>query len=131
MSFRRSESGIIFLDKKQNDKKTKILYNRTRRNDMRRPKRKFTQEQKLKIIKLVLNDKLTIRQVTDLHDIERQTIHRWINEYKQCGEKAFIDNNYITPEQEIKRLKKELREKEEEIEILKKVHAYFATQKRR
>lgn len=94
-------------------------------------KRKFTQEQKLKIVQLVLNDNLTVRQVTDLHQIERQTIHRWINEYKEFGEKAFLDNSFVTREQELNRLKRQVRELEEENAILKKVHAYFATQKRK
>lgn len=94
-------------------------------------KRKFTQEQKLKIVQLVLNDKLTVRQVTDLHQIERQTIHRWINEYKEFGEKAFLDNSFVTREQELNRLKRQVMELEEENAILKKVHAYFATQKRK
>lgn len=94
-------------------------------------KRKFTQEQKLKIVQLVLKDKLTVRQVTDLHQIERQTIHRWINEYKEYGEKAFLDNSFITREQELNKLKRQVKELEEENAILKKVHAYFATQKRK
>lgn len=96
-----------------------------------KPKRKFTQEQKLQIIQLVLNDNLTVRQVTDLHQIERQTIHRWINEYKQFGKNAFLDNSFITKEQELNKLKRQNKILKEENEILKKVHAYFATQKRK
>ena len=98
---------------------------------MARTKRKFSQEQKLKIIKLVLDDNLTVRQVTDLHQIERQTIHRWINEYKHFGEDAFMDRSYVTPDQEKRKLLREIKELKEENEILKKVHAYFATQKRK
>lgn len=106
------------------------MYNLLGERHMRRIKRTFTQQEKLDIINLVLNDNLTVRQVTDLHDLDRQTIHRWINEYKQFGEKAFINKSYITHDQEIRKLKKELAEAKEEIEILKKAHAYFARIKR-
>lgn len=96
-----------------------------------KPKRKFTQQQKLQIVRLVLDDNLTVRQVTDLHQIERQTIHRWINEYKEFGEKAFLDNSFITKEQELNKFKRQVKELQEEVALLKKVHAYFATQKRK
>lgn len=96
-----------------------------------KPKRKFSQEQKLKIVKLVLDDNLTVKQVTTLHDLDRQTVHRWINEYKTFGEKAFIDNSFVTQQQELLKLKHKVKELEEENAILKKVHAYFATQKRK
>jgi len=98
---------------------------------MRRIRRTFTQQEKLNIINLVLNDKLSIRQVTDLHDLDRQTIHRWINEYREFGEKAFINKDFLTHEQEIRKLKKQLADAKEENEILKKAHAYFARIKRR
>ena len=94
-------------------------------------KRHFSQEQKLNIIKLVLSDNLTVRQVTDLHQIERQTIHRWIKEYKEFGEKAFLNNSFITKQQYINKLERQVKQLQEEVAILKKVHAYFATQKRK
>lgn len=97
---------------------------------MSRIKRTFTQQEKMDIINLVLKDNLTVKQVTDLHDLDRQTIHRWIKEYREFGEKAFREKDFITHEQETRKLKKELAEAKEEIEILKKAHAYFARMKR-
>lgn len=92
-----------------------------------KPKRKFTQQQKLQIIQLVLNDNLTVRQVTDLHQIERQTVHRWINEYKEFGEKAFLENSFITKEQELNKLKRQVKKLKEENALLSvRVSAIFA-----
>ena len=54
----------------------------------------------------MLKDNLTVRQVTDLHDLDRQTIHRWIKEYREFGEKAFGEKDFVTHEQEVIRLKK-------------------------
>lgn len=72
---------------------------------MSRIKRTFTQQEKLNTNNLVLKDNLTVRQVTDLHDLDRQTIHRWIKEYREFGEKTFIDKSFVTHEQGVRRLK--------------------------
>ena len=98
---------------------------------MKKIKRYLSQEKKLKIVNMVLKDNLTVRQVTDMTDIERQTIHRWINEYKEFGEKAFLDKSYKTQAQEIRAMKKKIKELEEKNEILKKTQQFFAMQKRK
>lgn len=99
---------------------------------MARNKRHFSREQKLAIVKLIINDNMTVRQVTDLHGIERQTIHRWLNEYKLAGdEHAFLDRAYVTAAQERAKQERLIKELQEEIQILKKAHAYFASLKRK
>lgn len=97
----------------------------------KRIRRRFTQEQKVDIVKMVLNDKKTVPEVTKLLGIDRQTIHRWLNEYKEVGEKAFVDRSILPKETLIRQQKKLLREKDEEIAILKKVLAYFAEPKQK
>lgn len=95
--------------------------------EMKRKTRSYyTQEQKLEIVKMVLNDHKTISEVTKLLGIDRQTIHRWIGEYRELGEKAFIDRSIMPRDMLIKQQNKLLKEKDEEIAILKKVLAYFA-----
>lgn len=95
--------------------------------EMKRKTRSYyTQEQKLEIVKMVLNDNKTISEVTKLLGIDRQTIHRWIGEYRELGEKAFIDRSIMPRDMLIKQQNKLLKEKDEEIAILKKVLAYFA-----
>jgi len=96
----------------------------------KRVRRQFSQKDKLEIIQLVLNDKKSVPEVVKLLDINRQTIHRWLNEYKELGEKAFIDKSIIPREALIKKQERLLKEKDEEIAFLKKAMAYFAKKRK-
>lgn len=97
----------------------------------RRIRRRFTQEEKVEIVKLVINDKKTVSEVTRIMDIDRQTIHRWLSEYREVGEKAFVDKSILPRDVLIKKQERLLKEKDEEIAILKKAVAYFAKQKKK
>ena len=60
--------------------------------------------------------------MTNLHQFEHQTIHRWINEYKQFGKDSFLDNSFITREQDLNKLKRQNKLLKKENEILIKIH---------
>lgn len=89
-------------------------------------KRKFTKEFKLQAVELMLSNTMKSKEICKLLDIDRQTIHRWVKEYKANGEKAFDEKKAILPCDELNRLRKEIANLKLENEILKKAHAYFA-----
>ena len=56
------------------------------------------------------------------------TIYRWIKEYQDYGEEAFVGSGYLrSPEAKLKQLQKTNEKLKMENDILKKAAAYFAT----
>jgi transposase len=92
-------------------------------------KREFSPEFKQHCCQLVVNDKRAMTDVYKEFELDRQTLHRWVNEYKELGENAFIDKSLVTSAGIIKKLEREKRELEEANEILKKAIAYFTKKK--
>ena len=91
----------------------------------RRPERKFTKEFKLSAVYLMLSKTMRPVDIAKMLDVDRQTIYRWVKEFKQNGESAF-DEKRVTDKQELRKLQKELTDLKMENEILKKATAYFA-----
>ena len=63
-------------------------------------------------------------------DVDRQTVYRWVKEFKEQGERAF-DERAVLPGDEVRRLQKQLADAQMENEILKKATAYFAERHRK
>ena len=91
----------------------------------RRPERKFTKEFKLSAVYLMLSKTMRPVDIAKMLDVDRQTIYRWVKEFKEKGESAFEERR-VTDKQELRKLKKELADLKMENEILKKATAYFA-----
>lgn len=91
----------------------------------KRPERKFTKEFKLSAVYLMLSKTMRPVDIAKMLDVDRQTIYRWVKEFKQNGESAF-DEKRVTDKQELRKLQKELADLKMENEILKKATAYFA-----
>ena len=91
----------------------------------KRPERKFTKEFKLSAVYLMLSKTMRPVDIAKMLDVDRQTIYRWVKEFKQNGESAF-DEKRVTDKQELRKLQKELSDLKMENEILKKATAYFA-----
>ena len=91
----------------------------------RRPERKFTKEFKLSAVYLMLSKTMRPVDIAKMLDVDRQTIYRWVKEFKENGESAF-DEKRVTDKQELRKLQKELADLKMENEILKKATAYFA-----
>ena len=87
--------------------------------------RKFTKEFKLSAVYLMLSKTMRPKEIFAMLNVDRQTVYRWVKEFKENGEKAFEEKSVVDGA-EIKRLKKELAEAKMENEILKKATAYFA-----
>ena len=89
-------------------------------------RKKYTKEFKLNAVYLMLSKVYQPKEVFQMLDVDRQTIYRWVSEFKANGEKAFDEKKAALPGDEVRRLRKELADLQMENEILKKATAYFA-----
>jgi transposase len=97
-------------------------------------RRKFSKEQKLEIVNQSLEPGLDLVKLASEYKIHVNTLHKWRREYMRYEEASFPGNgNKIlsAEEQEIVRLKKQLKEAELEKEILKKALGIFSSPDRK
>ena len=90
-------------------------------------RKRYTKEFKLSAVYLMLSNAYQPKEVFKILDVDRQTVYRWVQEFKQHGESAF-DDRAVLPGDEVRRLQKQLADMQMENEILKKATAYFAKQ---
>lgn len=93
-------------------------------------KTRYTREFKLETVKMFENSGMTVKELSEKTGIPIYLCYRWIEEYRDSPENVFPGTGRRkrgTPEQEeIYRLRKQLEEANEELEILKKLHAIFS-----
>lgn len=97
-------------------------------------RRKFTREQKLEIVKQSLDAGVSIEDLASQYKVHANSLYRWRREYLSHEESSFPGNgNKVLSEdqQEIERLKQQLREAELEKEILKKALGIFSSPNRK
>ena len=98
------------------------------------PERKrYTKEFKLDAVSLVLDQGHSRTDVAKMLDVNNQMISRWVKEYQQDDDgQAFRGNGKLTPEQEeIRRLKAQVKQLEMEKRILKEATVFFAKETKR
>lgn len=93
-------------------------------------RKKYSKEFKLDAVSLVLDQGYTRREAARSLDINEQMLGRWVKEHRESEDgHAFRGNGKRTPEQEeIRRLKAEVKRLEMERDILKKATAFFAAE---
>jgi transposase len=93
-------------------------------------RKKYTKEFKLDAVSLVLEHGYARRDAAKSLDINEQMLGRWIKEQRESEDgHAFRGNGKLTLEQEeIRRLKREVKRLEMERDILKKATAFFAAE---
>lgn len=89
--------------------------------------RKYDEQLKNDVIDAVLIGNKSAAQVAREHNVPESAVYSWIRGYKEKHDIAKIKFNNETPEQEIARLKAELKKTTQERDILKKATAYFAS----
>lgn len=93
-------------------------------------RKSYSKEFKLSATYMMLGKSQKTREIAELLAVDRQTLHRWVKEFKENGEKAFDDRS-VLPGDELKKLQKEHKILQTENEILKKATAYFAARNRK
>ena len=93
-------------------------------------RRTYTKEFKLSAVYLMLSKAQRPKEIFKMLDVDRQTVYRWVQEFKKGGEAAF-DTKAVLPGDEVRRLQKQLADVQMENEILKKATAYFAARHRK
>ena len=85
----------------------------------------YSKEFKLSAVYLLMSKVYPPKEVFRMLDVDRQTVYRWVQEFKRLGETAF-DGKDVLPGKELKELQKQNADLKTENEILKKAAAYFA-----
>ncbi len=90
-------------------------------------RRRYSKAFKQETVELILNGTRRIGDVANDLEIHRNTITRWVREYKANAEDAFPGNGKLMPaDEEIRKLKRELARVKQERDILKKAVAFFS-----
>jgi len=93
------------------------------------PRKKYSKEFKLDAISLVTDQGYSRKEAASSLDINPQMLGRWIKESQAEDGHAFRGNGKLTPDQEeIRKLKTQVKRLSMEREILKKATAFFAAE---
>jgi transposase len=94
-------------------------------------RKKYPKEFKLDAISLVLDQGYTRTEAAKSLGINAHMLGRWVKEQQSDDGQAFRGNGKLTPEQEeIRKLKTQVRRLEMEKDILKKATVFFAKETR-
>lgn len=94
---------------------------------MARQRRVFDTNFKLEVVRLIKDQGLSVRNVSETMNIGPMAIRRWIKQYdaEQNGQPG-IGKPLTVEQQRIRQLEQENRRLKGDIEILKKASAFFA-----
>lgn len=101
---------------------------------MSKLRKHFSREEKLEIVNMSLDESYTVEEIATRFGVHPNSVYRWRNQFIKHKEIAFpgSGNKIQTEEQrEIETLKKQLRTKEMEVEILKKAVGIFSSPDRK
>ena len=88
-----------------------------------------TAEFKLRAVKMITEQKLSVAEVARRLGVTENRLHDWKKAIAKKGADAFPGSGHLTPlEEENRRLRAEVKRLEMERDILKKATAFFATQ---
>ena len=89
----------------------------------------YTPEFKLAAVKMITDQKLSVAEVARRLGVAEGRLHEWKKALVAKGADAFPGSGHLTPqEEEIRKLRAEVKRLEAERDILKKATAFFATQ---
>ena len=90
-------------------------------------RKQYDSAYKLEVCKQVVNGCATVPEISRETDISENTLYNWLKRYRENSETPFVGSGKILPEnEELVKLRKEVRNLREENEILKNAAAYFA-----
>ena len=85
--------------------------------------RKYTKQFKLDAVQLAISSERSTASIAKELGVNANCLYSWVGKYRSELLSSKIE---LTPEQELKQLRKEVAELRQEKEILKKAAAYFA-----
>jgi transposase len=98
---------------------------------MPRKRAKHTAEYKHEALRRIVDGKESTAFVADSLGLPRETMYRWLREYRANPTEAFRGNGTLTSQdEEIRQLRRKVARLEEEREILKKAATFFAKESR-
>lgn len=92
------------------------------------PRGRYTKEFRMEAVKLIVEGKLSQREVSRRLNVSENTLQNWLKAYRQ-GKLSEVGKNYrelSAAELELSQLRRELARVKMERDILKKAAAYFA-----
>lgn len=90
-------------------------------------KRTYSKEFKRQVCEIVIKDNIPVSALAEKLGISNIMLYRWISEYQELGEEAFVGKGHQRPaDAELRKLRRENERLKIENEILKKAAAYFA-----
>jgi len=93
--------------------------------------KRFDPAYKLEVCKSIDSGHATVAEMSRETGISENTLYKWMKRYRENREKPFVGSGHILPENdEVVRLRREVKDLREENEILKKAAAYFAKNQR-
>ncbi len=69
-------------------------------------RKRYTKEFKLNAVYMMLSKVYKPKEIFEMLDVDRQTVYRWVNEFKAGGEAAF-DEKEVLPGDEVRKLQKQ------------------------
>jgi len=94
---------------------------------MKKERRRYTKEFKLEAVQLALSQGRTVSETARHLGIRPNMLNRWVREYKADTEHSFPGQGKLRePDEQFRRLRKELADTKMERDILKKALAIFS-----
>ncbi len=87
--------------------------------------KRYDETFKKETVKYILENNKPVAQIARETGVNTNTLYSWIKKYSEQPEVKSVQT-FSTPEAELKAMQKQLRDLEEENEILKKAMHYFA-----
>ncbi len=87
--------------------------------------KRYDESFKKETVKYIVENNKAVAQVAREVGVNENTLHGWVKKYGQQPEMKAVQT-FSTPEAELRALQKQIRDLEEENEILKKAMHYFA-----
>lgn len=92
-------------------------------------RKKYSKEFKLDAVSLVLDQGYSRAEAARSLGINTNVLGRWVREHQEGGGQEFRGNGKLTPEQEeVRKLKAQVKRLQMERDILKKATAFFAAE---
>ncbi len=94
---------------------------------MEQRRKRYDRQFKLSVSKLIIDEKMPVRELSEELNITDTTLRRWSKEYEELSDRAFPGNGSpkLSKDYEIVKLRKRIEELEMENDILKKFQTFL------